>query len=335
MEPHSFDQPKFFERGLRILQELLRLQVPDGSCDITGLEDVVFVAIDFEDIERLRRNDPADLDSRAGVAILDPRDLRKKPPPSNVISTFNFVSGSQASINRATRTFLFGQTSVIDRRDLVAKIETLIPASRKVILVGHSVIQEVRTLTILGFDFRRIHSFLDTYRLAQEFGTCFSTLGDLCVEFDLQVAHLHCAGNDAHYALRLLLLIALNGPINMQFTNTSYLKALGKTAYMAIPVPPSGHYHHIKIKTMHRKRRKGMRPAELRRMAKSAKFREKLQAWCAERKERRERIRWDPEAQAKHHEEKVSKREAYERESEEVADAMGLLETYIETHNWH
>ncbi|KAI0456694.1 hypothetical protein F5B21DRAFT_466465 [Xylaria acuta] len=53
------------------------------------------------------------------------RDLQKDLPPKNTIKTYNFVTGSQSYIGKASRRFLFGKSSVIDPAHLLTNIQSI------------------------------------------------------------------------------------------------------------------------------------------------------------------------------------------------------------------
>lgn len=86
-----------------------------------------------------------------------------------------------------------------------------IPLGRKVLLVGHDIRHEIRILRQLKFDFSNfdITGSLDTFRIAQQVLPYFSpSLGELLTELQCPRNWLHNGGNDAHYTLRALLLLA-------------------------------------------------------------------------------------------------------------------------------
>jgi hypothetical protein len=59
--------PTIAKNGARLLQECLGLL--DGHTRLLGLEDVVLIAIDFENIENLKEDVSTNLDSQVGLAI--------------------------------------------------------------------------------------------------------------------------------------------------------------------------------------------------------------------------------------------------------------------------
>jgi hypothetical protein len=86
-----------------------------------------------------------------------------------------------------------------------------IPLGHKVLLVGHDIRHEIRILKQLKFGFSHfdITGSLDTFRIAQQVLPYFSlSLGELLTELQCPRNWLHNGGNDAHYTLRALLLLA-------------------------------------------------------------------------------------------------------------------------------
>ena len=74
------------EAESRSLQQLFDLS-RTSACN------VVFIAIDFENISNIQRDLSQNLDSEVGLAILDARDL-DSISSTKLITTYNFASGS-------------------------------------------------------------------------------------------------------------------------------------------------------------------------------------------------------------------------------------------------
>jgi DNA polymerase III epsilon subunit-like protein len=93
---------------------------------------------------------------------------------------------------------------------MLRNIESLIPKSRHVVLVGHDIRNDLHAMRSLNFDFpASIISILDTSRITRELDVTVSSLTDLLEVFQCPFDKLHCAGNDAHFTLRALLLLAI------------------------------------------------------------------------------------------------------------------------------
>lgn len=85
--------------------------------------------------------------------------------------------------------------------------------TRKVILVGHDVAADMKYLTGVGFDVTRtISDCIDTsdlYKASRRDGRQ-SALSTLLLHYGIAAKHLHNAGNDANYTLRVMVAIALD-----------------------------------------------------------------------------------------------------------------------------
>lgn len=203
--------PTVTKDSLQLLHNLLGL-IATGSIS-ASLSESVLVAVDFEylnNIQQYREDDGTpDIDSQAGLAILDTKNLGS-PRIDHVISTYNFATGSSKYCTKASKRFLFGKSDTIRSSELLKSIESLMPRSRKIVLVGHDVSHDLRVLKHLKFDFQTsVIGIIDTLWLAnQVLSTHSRTLKDLLGEFQCPFDKLHSAGNDAHFTLRLLLLLA-------------------------------------------------------------------------------------------------------------------------------
>jgi hypothetical protein len=198
--------PAIAKEGARLLQEYLGF-VKHHSSPLAL--DVVFIAIDFENIENLKEDVSMNLDSQVGLAILDTKKLDSLPL-HRAILVHNFSTGSSPYCAKASRKFLFGKSLTISRKSMLGHIESLIPESRQVVLVGHDIRNDLHALRLLNFKFpTSIIGILDTSRIARELDVTASSLADLLEVFQCPFDRLHCAGNDAYFTLRVLLLLAI------------------------------------------------------------------------------------------------------------------------------
>lgn len=126
------------------------------------------------------------------------------------MSTYCFVNGYQKYSEKVAKRFLFGEAVVINETEILKNIESSIPKSRKLVLVGHEIQSDLRVLRHLGFDESSVIGIIDTQKIACEvLSTEPRTLGNFLTEFEYPSRNLHCAGNDAHFTLRLLLLLTI------------------------------------------------------------------------------------------------------------------------------
>ncbi|KAK7967805.1 uncharacterized protein PG986_002082 [Apiospora aurea] len=177
------NRPNVSKNGLQILREALGLLHEHSSDSFAG-PDSVLIAIDFESTGNIRDGFLSSTDCQVGLAVLDVRDLGKdNRRPGHLIKAHNLVTGSPTYIKRASAKFIFGKSTVIKKpAGILKKIESVIPRDRHIILIGHSVRNELEMLRILGFKFApsSISAIIDTVRLANEvFGFWGGSLGDL------------------------------------------------------------------------------------------------------------------------------------------------------------
>jgi hypothetical protein len=167
--------------------------------------NVVFIAIDFENIANIRRDSSHNLDSQVGLAVLDTKDFHSIPS-AELISTYNFASGSLDYQRKARKRFLFGESISISQDSMLKSIESLIPLGRQVVFVGHDIRHELRALGFLDFDFSKFNiTTLDTQNMCRE----SPTLRSLLFILECPFAKLHCGSNDANFTLKALLLLAV------------------------------------------------------------------------------------------------------------------------------
>jgi hypothetical protein len=189
------------------------------SSNYPSVKDAVIISIDFENIAHMCKKKPvANLSTQMGVAILDTRDLLFSHP--NIISTYNFAIGPPEYVESARRKFIFGETKEISSSDVARELESLFPRSRKIILVSHGIGNELLVLQRLQFDFKTsIFGMLDTYQLSLLLipGARERTLAGLLDALQIPFHSLHSAGNDAHFTLRTLLLLATEGYRGSQY----------------------------------------------------------------------------------------------------------------------
>ncbi|KUL87238.1 hypothetical protein ZTR_03333 [Talaromyces verruculosus] len=193
------------------------------SDDSTGISDVVFVAIDFENAEGIRKETSSE--KEIGIAVLDTGHLDDMISavssmyycPGNTedsITTYNFATGPVEDLERKSRSFLFGETMRINSEDMPEKIQSCIPQDRKIILVGHGLDGDLIALETLHIDFEAdsLLSIMDTFWIARQVSPSeqpYKLRGLLQrLRIDCPGGALHCAGNDANFSLRALLLMA-------------------------------------------------------------------------------------------------------------------------------
>jgi DNA polymerase III epsilon subunit-like protein len=118
---------------------------------------------------------------------------------------------------------------------MLLNIESSILKSRKLILVGYDIKYGLQVLRHLEFNETSVINILDSQQIACNIlSTEPRTLDNLLDEFKYPQTNLHCAGNDAHFTLRLLLLLV----IHSKQGETKYsdrLTTLKEIAYFPVP----------------------------------------------------------------------------------------------------
>jgi hypothetical protein len=193
--------------GLQLLQDFLGLTPHPSISD--ELRDVIFVAIDFENLGNIKQDPAQNLDSQVGIAILDTRILASSQLEKAIL-TYSFATGSPRYCTATTKNFLFGKTTTIRQQDILTTLESLVPRTRNIALIGHDLKHDLHVLQILKFDLQTsIVGILDTQKIASELlPDNSSTLRDILQALQCPFDKLHTAGNDAQFTLRALLLLA-------------------------------------------------------------------------------------------------------------------------------
>ena len=194
------------DNGLQLLQESLGLKPSKSQV----LDKPVFIAIDLEYLQNIKQDSSQNLNSQVGVAILDSRDLISSPPQT-AISTYNLITGSTSYCAVTEKRYLFDKTITIHQRDILSNLESLIPRTRNIILVGHDIRNDLHVLQLLDFNLHTsIGGILDLGRIASKLlPNIRLTLSSILSELRCPFQNLHTAGNDAYFTLRALLLLAI------------------------------------------------------------------------------------------------------------------------------
>jgi hypothetical protein len=227
----SIDYPRAFVKAdSRPLQELFGLAARSGC-------NVMFIAIDFENIANIQEDLSQNVNSEVGVAVLDAEDFYSVSS-AELISTYNFASRCSDYQERARKRFLFGESVAITQNDILKSIESLIPRDRQVVFVGHDIRNDLRALDMLDFDFSKFNiTTLDTQAMSHGSPTHRRLLLTLGCPF----TKLHCGGNDANFTLKALLLLAVRDCV----TQPGIERRLADMKRVALsPLP-----HHIRLQT--------------------------------------------------------------------------------------
>ena len=102
---------------------------------------------------------------------------------------------------------------MINQRDILFNLESLIPRTRNIVLVGHDIANDLKVLQLLHFDrHTSIVGILDTGKIVSALimlPSVLSTVSSIPSELQCPFQNLHVAGNDAYFTLRVFLLLAI------------------------------------------------------------------------------------------------------------------------------
>ncbi|RSL61727.1 hypothetical protein CEP54_006129 [Fusarium duplospermum] len=147
-----------------------------------------------------------------GVSIFDTRCLvQKLLGPRDTITSYQFINTDSRPCKWAAKSFLFGETELMTLHDFASRI-FLLTKDRDYVLVAHGTNEDVKVLNNIDPEIvGRAAYILDTVKAAQ-FPLQLSyrySIEKLLDEFGIAYAKLHVAGNDAYFALKALLMIAV------------------------------------------------------------------------------------------------------------------------------
>ncbi len=193
---------------------------------------VIFISVDVEAFEFDQK-----LVTEIGISTLDTVDLLGLQPgakgnnwAAKIRSRHFRIREHSHRLNKVhvegcPDKFDFGQSEWITKQDVVSVLNGCFNPSRppyssetyKVVLVGHDVAADVKYLKELGFDVARMISdcidTADLYKASRRDGRQ-SALSTLLLQYGIAAKHLHNAGNDARYTLRVMVAIALDDSQN-------------------------------------------------------------------------------------------------------------------------
>lgn len=191
---------------------------------IKSCREPVFVSIDTEANHPIRE---------FGVSFLDTRKLDSATLSSDISTfieshNFRFWKNEEAEEEKP---FRFGRSVQIQSRWkgwLLKKIvetgspDMSVTEPRNVILVGHSIIDEIHAFAVARKGKFRITEhpdipIFDTQCFAHKVGDVRS-LKDVLIELEIPFGYLHNAGNDAHFTLKLLFMQVVNSCQDMKLS---------------------------------------------------------------------------------------------------------------------
>ncbi|KAM3547707.1 hypothetical protein ARSEF4850_009855 [Beauveria asiatica] len=188
----------------------------------TSIEDVLVVAIDIDNPRcRLPLQDQS---YHIGLSILDTRCLASRiDDVSKTIISYQFTNDNSKSCWTAKKRFLFGETETMLLANLAPRLAELVKG-RDYVLVGHGINEDIKFMNQLHPDIAENAAYLfDTVKVAQFPLKLYYrySLEKLLDELGIKYANLHAAGNDAHFALKALLVVAVRDGLSEQHRETS------------------------------------------------------------------------------------------------------------------
>ncbi|KAM6479323.1 hypothetical protein HDV62DRAFT_134628 [Trichoderma sp. SZMC 28011] len=147
-----------------------------------------------------------------GISIFDTRSLTKTPQDlGDAIKSYQFINNNSKPCKWAAKSFLFGESRLIELADFPASFFSL-TQGRDYVLVAHGIDMDIKFFNNLNPEIANgACCILDTVKAAQYPLQLYYrySLESLLDEFNICYAKLHAAGNDAHFALKALLMIAV------------------------------------------------------------------------------------------------------------------------------
>ncbi|KAK5634561.1 hypothetical protein RRF57_010274 [Xylaria bambusicola] len=150
-----------------------------------------------------------------------------KPPTSvretDAMESYQFVVGDSKYCKAASRKFMFGDSQSVPLGEVNARVESLVcRRGRHNILVFHGDHSDRKALSNLDIQLQPLY-IIDNVKATQySLGLSYRLgLEAMLDTFGIPYTNLHTAGNDAHYALRSLLMIAVTDGQKMESDPTS------------------------------------------------------------------------------------------------------------------
>ncbi|KAI0859377.1 hypothetical protein F4860DRAFT_271849 [Xylaria cubensis] len=195
----------------------------------SSMKDMLLIGIDVDTYQGYEHL-PIDPQLHIGVSILDTRVLYHlihegldSMRETDILESYQFVVGDSKYCKTASRKFMFGKSQSVPLGEVKTKVESLVcRRGRDNILVFHGDHSDRKALSNLNIQLQPLY-IIDNVKAAQyPLGLPYRLgLEAMLDTFGIPYANLHAAGNDAHYALRSLLMIAVTDGQKMELEPTS------------------------------------------------------------------------------------------------------------------
>lgn len=256
------------------------------------MKDVLLVGLDIDTFQGYEQITP-DQQLHVGISLLDTRKLHSllanptQDPnvPHGMIDSYQFTVGSSKYCQRASRNFMFGRSEAIELSQIRPRLQELI-GGREFTFVLHGSSSDMKMLRNLDIDLASLGCLyvFDTNKVAQWAIQLHYRLGleKLLENLEIPFDDLHAAGNDAHFSLRALLMLAVKDAERLQHlhgcaTVDGLLRVIRRIAQAPRPTSRSEILRQQNQFLAERKRER-VPNKKLKRLARKERRREKLEA---------------------------------------------------------
>ncbi|KAK1248036.1 hypothetical protein MKX07_000924 [Trichoderma sp. CBMAI-0711] len=210
----------------------------------SSIKDVLFVSIDVDTGGGYQVISP-EQSFHIGISLFDTRSLTKPmEAPATAIQSYQYITKESKPCKWAAEHFLFGDTESIQVSDLMRRL-ALLTQGREYVLVAHGISEDLRFLNNLDPNFVANACYiLDIVNAAQHPLQLYYrySLEKLLEKLNIRYDRLHVAGNDAHFALRALLMLAVRdgkmaAPESITTADKELFQTLDAIAHAAYTLP--------------------------------------------------------------------------------------------------
>lgn len=209
----------------RFTQQLYRTMKYLGLTKPPSPNSITFVCIDMEAYE-FNQNRITEI----GISTLDTQDVNCMAPNPQVKGWEQYLQTRHIRIEECKHLvnsrhiqgcpdyFDFGESEWLSQHNIIGFLTAVFREAQQFrdgktilpVLVGHNIESDIQYMMKSGFDvLTHVSDCIDTQDLRKVVrrDNRSRSLGALLVDYHIKADHLHNAGNDAHYTLRLLLAI--------------------------------------------------------------------------------------------------------------------------------
>ncbi|KAL7807321.1 QDE-2-interacting protein [Trichoderma aethiopicum] len=209
----------------------------------SSIKDVLFVSVDVDTGGGYEAISP-EQSFHIGISLFDTRTLTKPMEnPGNAIQSYQYITKDSKPCKWAAKSFLFGDTELLQLPQLTNKLAAL-TQGREYVLVAHGINEDLKFLNNLDPNIAAKACYImDTVNAAQHPLQLYYrySLEKLLNALGIRYDRLHVAGNDAHFALRALLMLAVRdgqmAPESITAADRELFNALNAVAHADYEMP--------------------------------------------------------------------------------------------------